>query len=37
MLGRRKVDDLDRKLDKLITGGIRIHAQIVLMTARKRT
>jgi putative radical SAM enzyme (TIGR03279 family) len=31
MLGRRKVDDLDRKLQKLISGGIRIHAQVVLM------
>jgi len=31
MLGRRKVDDLDRKLDKLIAGGIQIHAQVVLM------
>jgi putative radical SAM enzyme (TIGR03279 family) len=31
MLGRRKLDDLDRKLRKLIDGGIVIHAQIVLM------
>jgi putative radical SAM enzyme (TIGR03279 family) len=31
MLGRRKADDLGRKLMKLIGGGIRIHAQIVLM------
>ena len=31
MLGRRKVDDLGRKLDKLIAGGIQIHAQVVLM------
>ena len=31
ILGRRKVDDLDRKLRKLTQGGIRIHAQIVLM------
>jgi len=31
MLGRRHVDDLDRKLDKLTGGGIQIHAQIVLM------
>jgi putative radical SAM enzyme (TIGR03279 family) len=31
MLGRRKVDDLDRKLQKLIGRGIRIHAQVVLM------
>ncbi|MBM3791989.1 MAG: DUF512 domain-containing protein, partial [Acidobacteria bacterium] len=31
ILGRSKVDDLDRKLRKLIDGGIRIHAQIVLM------
>jgi putative radical SAM enzyme (TIGR03279 family) len=31
MLGRRKVDDLERKLLKLIKGSIRIHAQIVLM------
>jgi putative radical SAM enzyme (TIGR03279 family) len=31
ILGRRKVDALDRKLERLIEGGIRIHAQIVLM------
>ena len=31
MLGRRKADDLDRKLEKLIEGRIQIHAQIVLM------
>jgi putative radical SAM enzyme (TIGR03279 family) len=31
ILGRRKVDDLARKMRKLIDGGIRIHAQIVLM------
>jgi putative radical SAM enzyme (TIGR03279 family) len=31
MLGRRKVDNLDRKLEKLIQGRIQIHAQIVLM------
>ncbi len=31
ILGRRKVDDLDRKLRKLISGGITLHAQIVLM------
>ena len=31
ILGRKKVDDLARKLRKLIDGGIRIHAQIVLM------
>jgi putative radical SAM enzyme (TIGR03279 family) len=31
VLGRRKVDDLDRKIRKLIAGGIRIHAQVVLM------
>lgn len=31
MLGRRKVDDLDRKLRKLIDGGILLHTQIVLM------
>jgi putative radical SAM enzyme (TIGR03279 family) len=31
MLGRKKADDLGRKLNKLIRGGIRIHAQIVLM------
>jgi putative radical SAM enzyme (TIGR03279 family) len=31
MLGRRKVDDLEQKMKKLIQGGIRIHAQIVLM------
>jgi putative radical SAM enzyme (TIGR03279 family) len=31
MLGRSKADDLDRKLLRLTAGGIRIHAQIVLM------
>jgi putative radical SAM enzyme (TIGR03279 family) len=31
ILGRRKADDLDGKLRKLVDGGIRIHAQIVLM------
>ena len=31
MLGRKKIDDLAGKLKKLIRGGIRIHAQIVLM------
>ncbi len=31
VLGRRKVDDLDRKIRKLIAGGIRLHTQIVLM------
>jgi hypothetical protein len=31
ILGRRKVDDLDRKIRKLIDGGVRLHTQIVLM------
>ena len=31
MLGRRKVDALDRKLRKLTEGGITLHTQIVLM------
>lgn len=31
IMGRGKTDDLARKLRKLIDGGIRIHAQIVLM------
>jgi putative radical SAM enzyme (TIGR03279 family) len=31
MLGRKKQDDLDRKLRKLIDGGIELHTQIVLM------
>jgi putative radical SAM enzyme (TIGR03279 family) len=31
MLGRKKADDLDYKMRKLIRGGIKIHAQIVLM------
>jgi len=31
ILGRRKVDDLDRKLTKLIAGRITLHTQIVLM------
>jgi putative radical SAM enzyme (TIGR03279 family) len=31
VLGRKKADDLDRKLVRLIRGGIRLHAQIVLM------
>ncbi len=31
VLGRRKPDDLDRKMGKLIEGGITLHTQIVLM------
>jgi putative radical SAM enzyme (TIGR03279 family) len=31
ILGRERVDDLEEKLSGLIRGGIRIHAQIVLM------
>ncbi len=31
ILGRRKADDLHRKMTKLIDGGIRLHTQIVLM------
>ncbi len=31
ILGRRKADDLDRKMRKLIGGGITLHTQIVLM------
>ena len=31
MLGRKKADDLSKKLIRLVRGGIRIHAQIVLM------
>jgi putative radical SAM enzyme (TIGR03279 family) len=31
VMGRKKADDLDRKLRKLIAGGIRLHTQIVLM------
>ncbi len=31
ILGRRKADDLDRKIRKLLNGGIRLHTQIVLM------
>ena len=31
ILGRRKIDDLDRKLRKLIEGGIQLNTQIVLM------
>jgi putative radical SAM enzyme (TIGR03279 family) len=31
ILGRRKVDDLDRKMRKLIEGGIQLNTQIVLM------
>jgi putative radical SAM enzyme (TIGR03279 family) len=31
MLGRKKADDLDRKIRKLTRGGIRLHTQIVLM------
>ena len=31
MLGRRKADDLDGKMRKLIAGGIRLHTQVVLM------
>ncbi|MDR0843353.1 MAG: DUF512 domain-containing protein [Acidobacteriota bacterium] len=29
--GRKKPDDLARKLTRLVRGGVRIHAQIVLM------
>jgi putative radical SAM enzyme (TIGR03279 family) len=31
VLGRKKPDDLDRKMRKLIDGGIRLNTQIVLM------
>jgi len=31
ILGRKKPDDLNKKLGTLVRGGIRIHAQIVLM------
>lgn len=31
VLGRKKPDDLDRKMRKLIEGGISLHTQIVLM------
>ncbi len=31
VLGRRKADDLERKMRKLIGGGIALHTQIVLM------
>jgi len=31
VLGRRKVDDLDRKMRRLIEGGIELHTQVVLM------
>jgi putative radical SAM enzyme (TIGR03279 family) len=31
ILGRRKADDLGRKISRLIQGGIRLHTQIVLM------
>jgi putative radical SAM enzyme (TIGR03279 family) len=31
MLGRRKPDDLDRKIRRLTEGSIRLHTQIVLM------
>ncbi len=31
MLGRRKVDDLERKMRKLVDAGIRLHTQVVLM------
>jgi putative radical SAM enzyme (TIGR03279 family) len=31
VLGRRKADDLDRKMRKLIGGGIALHTQVVLM------
>jgi putative radical SAM enzyme (TIGR03279 family) len=31
ILGRKKADDLASKLRRLVRGGIRIHAQIVLM------
>ena len=31
LLGRRKADDLDGKMRKLVAGGIRLHTQVVLM------
>ncbi len=31
MLGRKRPDSLEHKMKKLIEGGIRLHAQIVLM------
>jgi len=31
ILGRKRPDNLEKKLKKLVRGGIRIHAQIVLM------
>ncbi len=31
ILGRKKTDDLQSKLETLVRGGIQIHAQIVLM------
>jgi putative radical SAM enzyme (TIGR03279 family) len=31
VLGRKKADDLDRKIRKLINGQIQLHTQIVLM------
>jgi putative radical SAM enzyme (TIGR03279 family) len=31
MLGRKKTNNLEYKMKKLIAGGIRLHAQIVLM------
>jgi putative radical SAM enzyme (TIGR03279 family) len=31
VMGRRKPDDLDRKMRRLIGGGITLHTQIVLM------
>jgi len=31
VLGRKKVDNLEKKLERLTKGGVRIHAQIVLM------
>jgi putative radical SAM enzyme (TIGR03279 family) len=31
VLGRKKADNLEKKLSRLVRGGVRIHAQIVLM------
>jgi putative radical SAM enzyme (TIGR03279 family) len=31
VLGRKKADNLEKKLARLVRGGVRIHAQIVLM------
>ena len=31
VLGRKKADNLEKKLARLVKGGVRIHAQIVLM------